>query len=218
MPTTGLRLPAPRRGLEAVPTAGQPPPPGTRLSPADKSTRVSFLCSLQKYYGRKSPIGRDVCRLRKTYYNARHEASAQIDEIVGETASEADGSEASVSEKENVHEKDDDVIRCVCGLHKDEGLMIQCDKCMVSLGGHRPGPRPSLFPDDLSPVFFLFPVILPAFPPLPPLHPPARFLGRPDPGIVWEGAAQSSTALCGPDAGTARLRTCHLTRWEGGHE
>ncbi|XP_027469038.1 histone-lysine N-methyltransferase ASH1L isoform X1 [Zalophus californianus] len=85
----------------------------------------------EKYYGRKSPIGRDVCRLRKTYYNARHEASAQIDEIVGETASEADSSETSASEKENVQEKDDDVIRCVCGLHKDEGLMIQCDKCMV---------------------------------------------------------------------------------------
>ncbi|XP_059269738.1 histone-lysine N-methyltransferase ASH1L isoform X1 [Mustela nigripes] len=85
----------------------------------------------EKYYGRKSPIGRDVCRLRKTYYNARHEAAAQIDEIVGETASEADSSETSVSEKESAHEKDDDVIRCVCGLHKDEGLMIQCDKCMV---------------------------------------------------------------------------------------
>lgn len=85
----------------------------------------------EKYYGRKSPIGRDVCRLRKAYYNARHEASAQIDEIVGETASEADSSETSVSEKENGHEKDDDIIRCICGLYKDEGLMIQCDKCMV---------------------------------------------------------------------------------------
>ncbi|XP_074079384.1 histone-lysine N-methyltransferase ASH1L [Macrotis lagotis] len=85
----------------------------------------------EKYYGRKSPIGRDVCRLRKAYYNARHEASAQIDEIVGETASEADSSETSVCEKENGHEKDDDVIRCICGLYKDEGLMIQCDKCMV---------------------------------------------------------------------------------------
>lgn len=85
----------------------------------------------EKYYGRKSPIGRDVCRLRKAYYSARHEASAQIDEIVGETASEADSSETSVSEKENSHEKDDDVIRCICGLYKDEGLMIQCDKCMV---------------------------------------------------------------------------------------
>ncbi|KAM7318454.1 hypothetical protein ACRRTK_023191 [Alexandromys fortis] len=85
----------------------------------------------EKYYGRKSPIGRDVCRLRKAYYSARHEASAQIDEIVGETASEADSSETSVSEKETGHEKDDDVIRCICGLYKDEGLMIQCDKCMV---------------------------------------------------------------------------------------
>ncbi|XP_058910755.1 histone-lysine N-methyltransferase ASH1L isoform X1 [Kogia breviceps] len=85
----------------------------------------------EKYYGRKSPVGRDVCRLRKAYYNARHEASAQIDEIVGETASEADSSETSVSEKENGHEKDDDVIRCICGLYKDEGLMIQCEKCMV---------------------------------------------------------------------------------------
>ncbi|XP_057649360.1 histone-lysine N-methyltransferase ASH1L isoform X2 [Chionomys nivalis] len=84
----------------------------------------------EKYYGRKSPIGRDVCRLRKAYYSARHEASTQIDEIVGETASEADSSETSVSEKENGHEKDDDVIRCICGLYKDEGLMIQCDKCM----------------------------------------------------------------------------------------
>ncbi|XP_033161603.1 histone-lysine N-methyltransferase ash1 [Drosophila mauritiana] len=26
---------------------------------------------------------------------------------------------------------DEDVIRCICGLYKDEGLMIQCAKCMV---------------------------------------------------------------------------------------
>nr|XP_033779941.1 histone-lysine N-methyltransferase ASH1L isoform X2 [Geotrypetes seraphini] len=85
----------------------------------------------EKYYGRKSQIGRDVCRLRKAYYNARHEASVQIDEIVGETASEADSSETSLCEKESGHEKEDDVIRCICGLYKDEGLMIQCEKCMV---------------------------------------------------------------------------------------
>ncbi|KFW80394.1 Histone-lysine N-methyltransferase ASH1L [Manacus vitellinus] len=85
----------------------------------------------EKYYGRKSPTGRDVCRLRKAYYSARHEAAAQIDEIVGETASEADSSETSVCDKDNGHEKDEDVIRCICGLYKDEGLMIQCEKCMV---------------------------------------------------------------------------------------
>ncbi|XP_075464260.1 histone-lysine N-methyltransferase ASH1L isoform X3 [Ascaphus truei] len=85
----------------------------------------------EKYHGRKSQIGRDVCRLRKAYYSARHEAAAQIDEIVGETASEADSSETSLCDKDGTHEKDDDIIRCICGLYKDEGLMIQCEKCMV---------------------------------------------------------------------------------------
>uniref|UniRef100_UPI00398E5770 histone-lysine N-methyltransferase ASH1L n=1 Tax=Pristiophorus japonicus TaxID=55135 RepID=UPI00398E5770 len=99
--------------------------------PLYKKIRSSEALSISKYYGRKSPTGRDVCRLRKVYYNARHEASAQIDEIIGETASEADSSETSVGEKENGNEKDDDVIRCICGLYKDEGLMIQCEKCMV---------------------------------------------------------------------------------------
>lgn len=98
------------------------------------------VCFCQKYYGKKSSVGRDVCRLRKAYYSARHEAAVQIDEIVGETASEADSSESL--ERDHVHhhhgggpgshDKDDDVIRCICGMYKDEGLMIQCEKCMVS--------------------------------------------------------------------------------------
>ncbi|KAM5129489.1 histone-lysine N-methyltransferase ASH1L [Mantella aurantiaca] len=85
----------------------------------------------EKYYGRKSAVGRDVCRLRKAYYSARHESSAHIDEIMGETASEADSSDISLCDKDGGHEKEDDIIRCICGLYKDEGLMIQCDKCMV---------------------------------------------------------------------------------------
>lgn len=97
------------------------------------------LLSHQKYYGRKSSVGRDVCRLRKAYYSARHEAAVQIDEIVGETASEADSSDSLERDHghhhhgggQGSHDKDDDVIRCICGMYKDEGLMIQCEKCMV---------------------------------------------------------------------------------------
>lgn len=98
------------------------------------------LFSHQKYYGRKSSVGRDVCRLRKAYYSARHEAAVQIDEIVGETASEADSSDSLERDHGHhhgggggpgSHDKDDDVIRCICGMYKDEGLMIQCEKCMV---------------------------------------------------------------------------------------
>lgn len=90
----------------------------------------------EKYFGRKSATGRDVCRLRKAYYGARHEAAVQIDEIVGETASEADSSDSlerdqAQHEGSGSHDKDDDVIRCICGMYKDEGLMIQCEKCMV---------------------------------------------------------------------------------------
>ncbi|CAL9691667.1 unnamed protein product [Knipowitschia caucasica] len=86
----------------------------------------------EKYYGRKSSVGRDVCRLRKAYYSARNEAAVQIDEIVGETVSEADSSDSPEREQNSdSHDKDDDVIRCICGMFKDEGLMIQCEKCMV---------------------------------------------------------------------------------------
>lgn len=81
-------------------------------------------------------------RLRKAYYSARHEAAVQIDEIVGETASEADSSDSLERDHGHhhhggggggpgSHDKDDDVIRCICGMYKDEGLMIQCEKCMV---------------------------------------------------------------------------------------
>lgn len=82
-----------------------------------------------------------MCRLRKAYYSARHEAAVQIDEIVGETASEADSSDSLERDHGHhhhgggggpgSHDKDDDVIRCICGMYKDEGLMIQCEKCMV---------------------------------------------------------------------------------------
>lgn len=28
-------------------------------------------------------------------------------------------------------EEEEDVIRCICGLYRDEGLMIQCERCLV---------------------------------------------------------------------------------------
>lgn len=27
--------------------------------------------------------------------------------------------------------EEEDVIRCICGLYKDEGMMIQCERCLV---------------------------------------------------------------------------------------
>jgi len=103
-----------------------------------RDTNIVFsmkLCCLvpQKFHGRKSSVGRAVCRLRKVYYSARHEAQPHLEEIVGETGSEADGSEVSTggAERSDPGDSGDDIIRCICGLYKDEGLMIQCEKCLV---------------------------------------------------------------------------------------
>jgi hypothetical protein len=27
---------------------------------------------------------------------------------------------------------EEDVIRCICGIYRDEGMMLQCEKCLVS--------------------------------------------------------------------------------------
>ncbi|XP_066274110.1 histone-lysine N-methyltransferase ASH1L-like isoform X3 [Branchiostoma lanceolatum] len=87
----------------------------------------------KKFHGKKSPIGKDVCRLRKVYTTARSDASRQLEEILGEVSGEPDTTETveeTVRDPEK-DESDDDIIRCICGIYKDEGLMIQCEKCMV---------------------------------------------------------------------------------------
>eukprot|EP00058_Branchiostoma_floridae_P026086 XP_002611576.1 hypothetical protein BRAFLDRAFT_117164 [Branchiostoma floridae] len=87
----------------------------------------------EKFHGKKSPIGKDVCRLRKVYTTARSDASRQLEEILGEVSGEPDTTEMveeTVRDPEK-DESDDDIIRCICGIFKDEGLMIQCEKCMV---------------------------------------------------------------------------------------
>lgn len=28
-------------------------------------------------------------------------------------------------------DEEEDIIRCICGMHRDEGLMIQCERCLV---------------------------------------------------------------------------------------
>ncbi|XP_078604802.1 uncharacterized protein LOC144878245 isoform X3 [Branchiostoma floridae x Branchiostoma japonicum] len=98
------------------------------------SAYASQVCmENKKFHGKKSPIGKDVCRLRKVYTTARSDASRQLEEILGEVSGEPDTTEMveeTVRDPEK-DESDDDIIRCICGIFKDEGLMIQCEKCMV---------------------------------------------------------------------------------------
>ncbi|KAG7209902.1 hypothetical protein KM043_011498 [Ampulex compressa] len=78
-----------------------------------------------RYFGRTSEIGIAAARLRKLYLSSKTEFVDAITEAVGSPPSQGflppRGSTAG----------EEDVIRCICGLHRDEGLMIQCERCLV---------------------------------------------------------------------------------------
>lgn len=78
-----------------------------------------------KYFGRTSEIGIAAARLRKLYLGSKADFVEAITTATGAPPSHGflppRGSSAG----------EEDVIRCICGLHRDEGLMIQCERCLV---------------------------------------------------------------------------------------
>lgn len=86
----------------------------------------------EKYHGRKSTLGKDVSRLRKAYANARGAAMLLLNGHKKVTNSSDSSSEEDIDEHdEHIHRKNEDHIRCICCIYKDEGLMVQCEKCYV---------------------------------------------------------------------------------------
>ncbi|XP_011869561.1 PREDICTED: histone-lysine N-methyltransferase ash1 [Vollenhovia emeryi] len=78
-----------------------------------------------RFFGRTSEIGIAAARLRKLYLGSKPDFVDAITEATGTPPSQGflppRGSTAG----------EEDVIRCICGLHRDEGLMIQCERCLV---------------------------------------------------------------------------------------
>ncbi|XP_072038995.1 LOW QUALITY PROTEIN: uncharacterized protein [Amphiura filiformis] len=83
----------------------------------------------EKYHGKKSELGRDASALRKAYFMAKQSAIQVLEDILGETPKETSSTKEEV--KMMKEEEEEEVIRCLCGLLNDEGLMIQCEKCMI---------------------------------------------------------------------------------------
>ncbi|XP_046489203.1 histone-lysine N-methyltransferase ash1 isoform X1 [Neodiprion pinetum] len=78
-----------------------------------------------KFFGRTSEVGIAAARLRKLYLGSKLEFVDAITDAMGVPPSQGflppRGSTAG----------EEDVIRCICGLHRDEGVMIQCERCLV---------------------------------------------------------------------------------------
>ncbi|KAK5649840.1 hypothetical protein RI129_000869 [Pyrocoelia pectoralis] len=77
-----------------------------------------------RFFGRTSEPGIAATRLKKIYFDMKQESLSKLEEVIGEKLP----SNFIPSKRKN---EEEDVIRCICGMYKDEGLMIQCERCLV---------------------------------------------------------------------------------------
>ncbi|XP_046358620.1 histone-lysine N-methyltransferase ASH1L-like [Haliotis rufescens] len=101
--------------------------------------------NVENYCGRKSEMGKIVVKLRKVFSQAKAEETSQLEIILGEGSVTPPVLEAEVVEtlgdkttatpattaKPPEDEEEEEVIRCICGIFRDEGLMIMCETCNI---------------------------------------------------------------------------------------
>ncbi|KAK4303465.1 hypothetical protein Pmani_024522 [Petrolisthes manimaculis] len=80
-----------------------------------------------RYFGRNTEVGQMAVGLRKVYSECKLQFKPLLEEVLGEDALPP----AFANSSPNEEFEDEDVIRCVCNLHRDEGVMIQCERCLV---------------------------------------------------------------------------------------
>ncbi|XP_058169354.1 histone-lysine N-methyltransferase ash1 [Anopheles ziemanni] len=130
-----------------------------RMPKAFEDDLLIMLSNAIKYYGISSPEGVASEALKSHYYTCKQAQVPKLQAYIGEEnellvgfvpkREPADddaggsgvaagggggagiGSGAPKAKRGRRQEQPEDIIRCICGLFKDEGLMIQCSKCLV---------------------------------------------------------------------------------------
>uniref|UniRef100_A0A182PGW1 Histone-lysine N-methyltransferase n=1 Tax=Anopheles epiroticus TaxID=199890 RepID=A0A182PGW1_9DIPT len=100
-----------------------------------------MLSNAIKYYGINSPEGIASEALKSHYYTCKQQQVPKLQAYIGEENELLRGFVPKKEPEEDTaapkpkrgrrQEQPEDIIRCICGLFKDEGLMIQCSKCLV---------------------------------------------------------------------------------------
>lgn len=92
---------------------------------------LQLLGNAVKFYGTTAPEGEAAQTLLSLYSKKKENVLQRLTTIIGD----AESLKSFVPNKPNqlmLHvDPNEDIIRCICGLFKDEGLMIQCSKCLV---------------------------------------------------------------------------------------
>merc|ERR1711997_793803 len=84
-----------------------------------------------RFYGQHSLEGSAALKLRKVYNNIKGEYIESLSEIIGSDIPEKASIQTFKSTMFKIDDEDEERIECLCGQYKDEGLMIQCEKCQV---------------------------------------------------------------------------------------
>lgn len=93
------------------------------------------LQNQEKYSQFIESLGRPI-ELFSTLPNSRIVESYSLEQKDKLSDSETENTEKNDDEKSKADEdlsKKDEIIRCICGILREEGQMIQCDKCEVNL-------------------------------------------------------------------------------------
>ncbi|KAH1005289.1 hypothetical protein HUJ04_006302 [Dendroctonus ponderosae] len=85
---------------------------------------IKLFSGFAKFYGRNSDVGIAVAKLKKLYMATKQNNLPKLEGVLGNKPPPA-----FANCKKTNHEED--IIRCICGIPRDEGLMIQCERCMV---------------------------------------------------------------------------------------
>ncbi|XP_055636011.1 histone-lysine N-methyltransferase ash1 isoform X2 [Toxorhynchites rutilus septentrionalis] len=114
---------------------------GTYKQPkAFEDDLLIMLSNAVKYFGISSPEGVASEKLKEHYYICKQRQVDKLIAYVGEQnellrgfipKTEPDPVVPTKGRGRFKQEQVEDIIRCICGLFKDEGLMIQCSKCLV---------------------------------------------------------------------------------------
>ncbi|KAJ3665929.1 hypothetical protein Zmor_001393 [Zophobas morio] len=101
---------------------------GVYLTPESFNSDMNRLfANYLRFYGRTNAVGVAAIKLKKIYAEAKQQSLPKFENVLGKKPPPnfiSNKSRSKVDEEE-------DIIRCICGMPRDEGLMIQCERCMV---------------------------------------------------------------------------------------
>lgn len=94
---------------------------------------LRLLQNASEFYETGSSECVAVEELRKLYDAKKRSEYAPLSLIIADKVLLKEFEPLESNELELILEPNEDIIRCICGLFKDEGLMIECAKCQVML-------------------------------------------------------------------------------------